>query len=160
MLLDVYANKLIILYHFLAFLNLSLNMYTLNVHNTGYIKEQTEKGGNKEDRSYTQMHYGFILRNVCIDFSDIFRNSGFKPYLTANADEICPQLGLLLHVWCYKTANKKSDIANMSPTFQALTKSTGKALDQVHTLNIAHSRDIHISPLLPATCAIDRKSVV
>jgi hypothetical protein len=31
-------------------------------------------------------------------------------------------------------ANKKMDIANVSLTFQALTKSTGKELDQVHAL--------------------------
>jgi hypothetical protein len=42
----------------------------------------------------------------------------------------------------------------MSQTFQALTKSTGKALDQVHALKVLHRRDIHVSSLLRATWAI------
>ena len=42
----------------------------------------------------------------------------------------------------------------MSPTFQALTKWTCKALDQVHALKVLHGRDIRVSPLLPATWAV------
>ena len=74
MLVHVYTNKLTILYLFPAFFDLSLKMYTLNVHNAGYIEEQTEKGCNKEDRSYTHMRYDFILWNVYIDFINIFQN--------------------------------------------------------------------------------------
>jgi hypothetical protein len=53
-----------------------------------------------------------------------------------------------------KTADKKSDIANMSPTLQALTKLTGNALDQVHAQNILQRRDICNSLLLPSFCGI------
>jgi hypothetical protein len=53
-------------------------------------------------------------------------------------------------------SKQKTDISNVSLTFQALTKSTGKAFDQVQVLKVLHShrRDIHVSPLLPATWAI------
>lgn len=50
-------------------------------------------------------------------------------------------------------ANKK-DITDVYPTFQALTKSTGKALDQVHSLEVLHRRDKNIFSVLPASWAI------
>lgn len=48
----------------------------------------------------------------------------------------------------------KTGITNVSPTFQALTKSIGKTLDLVYAPRALHRRDICISPLLPATWAI------
>jgi hypothetical protein len=154
MFVHVFTNKLTILYNLSAFLDLSLKMNVLNVHNAGYMKEQPGKGHNKEDRSYTHLCYHFILWNVYSDFVDIFQNFGLNPYLTTNADEICPHHSLLLCVWCYKTANKKVDIANVSPTFQALTKSTCKALEPLNALKVFHRRDIRVSPLLPATWTV------
>ena len=46
------------------------------------------------------------------------------------------------------------DNATVSPTFQALTKSTFKALDQVHALKVLHRIDKGVFPLLPALWAI------
>jgi len=73
-LVHVHTNELTILYHFVALIDLSLKMYMPNIHDAGYLKEQTGKGCNKEERSYTHMHYGFILQSVYINFIDIFRN--------------------------------------------------------------------------------------
>ena len=149
--LNCYWKRYTDLIYFPAFLDLSLKMYILNIHEAGYVKEQTEKGRIKEDQSYTHMCYDFILQNMHFDFIDIFWSFGVKPYLTANAHEICPQLPPLLRVWCYKIANEKINIKNVSWTFQDLIKSTGKALDQAHALKVLHWRDIHIFPLLRAT---------
>lgn len=62
-----------------------------------------------------------------------------------------------LHFFLYGATRwqmKNTDIACVSPTFQACTKSTGRALDQVHDLRVLHRRDVHIFSLLPATWAI------
>ena len=114
-----------------------------------FLKKDDKRKTNK-----TLTCYDFILWNVYFDFVDIFWNFGLKPYLTTNANEICLQLPLFLCAWFCKTANENTYIANISPAFQALTKSTGKVLDKVHALKVLHRRDIHNSPLLPATWAI------
>ena len=109
------------LYPFPAFLDLSLKMYTWNVYNTGYVKEQTEKGCKKEDRSYTHMCYDLILSNAYIDFINIWQHFGLKPYLTANTDKICPQRTPLLNVWCYKTVTKnryRKHVSNIPSTHE------------------------------------------
>lgn len=59
---------------YLAFLDLSHQIYAIQVHTAGYIRERNEKGHNKEDWSYTQMHYDFILKNVYFNFVNIFHS--------------------------------------------------------------------------------------
>ncbi len=44
----------------------------------------------------------------------------------------------------------KTDIANVSPTFQVITKSGGKASDVVHAQKVPHQWDLQFSPMLLA----------
>jgi len=91
--------------------------------------------------------------NIYINFIDNLQSSGLKPYLTANTDEICLSS---LHFFMFGVTRQQMEnqILQMCLTFQALTNSTGKALDQVRVLKVLHRRDTCMSPLLPATWAI------
>ena len=95
-------------YNFIpAFIDQALKLYTIHVHNAGYLQELKERGKKKEDRSYEQLRYDFILRNVYFDYIDILRTYGLKPYPTANLHSLCPNLHDILKVMCYK---KKKDV--------------------------------------------------
>ena len=145
-----------------AFIDQALKLYTIHVHNAGYLQELNEKGKKKEDRSYEQLRYDFILRNVYFDYIDILRTYGLKPYPTANLQKLCPELHDILNVMCYKKkkggqndeAKTTQDVERITPHFQNLTKSLGQPVFLVFPQKILNRKDIRISPLLPATWSL------
>jgi len=89
------------------------------------------------------MCYDFILQNVYFEYIDIIQMFGLKPYLTANAGEICPQLLPILDARCYK---KSKDTDKMTPEIQALTKCLGRPVESVFPKNTPPKRYFNLSP--------------
>jgi hypothetical protein len=73
-----------------------------------------------------------------------------KPYLTANAGEICSQLPPILDVTCYK---KFKDVDKMTPAFQALTQCLNRPVESVFSQKILHQKDTRISLHIPVNWA-------
>ena len=124
------------------------------MQHAGSLKETNEKGRKKEDRSYEQLRYDFILRNVYFDFIEILRTFGLKPYQTQNVQDICPQLPAILDVMCYKTNVNAEKIEKITPHFQNLTKSLGQPVYLVFPQKFLYRKDVRVSPLIPVTWAL------
>jgi hypothetical protein len=146
----------------LAFIDQALKLYTIHVHEAGYLRELNKKGKKKEDRSYEQLHYDFILRNVYFDYIDILRTFGLKPHPTTNLHSLCLELHDILNVMCYKKkmggqdveAKTSQDVEAIMPHFQKLTKDLGQPVFVVFPQKILNRKDIWFSPLLPATWSL------
>jgi len=150
-------------YNFIpAFIDQALKLYTIHVHNAGYLQELNERGKKKEDRSYEQLRYDFILRNVYFDYIDILRTYGLKPYPNAKLKSLCPDLHDILNVMCYRKkkdgqndeTKTNRDVEEITPHFQKLTKDLGQPVFLVFPQKILNRKDIRFSPLLPATWSL------
>ena len=147
-------------YNFIpAFIDQALKLYTIHVHDAGYLREWNEKGKKKEDHSYEQLRYDFIFRNVYFDYIDILRTYSLKPYPTTNLYNLCLELHDILNVMCYKKkkggqddeAKTSQDVKAITPQFQKLTKDLGQPVFLVFPQKILNRKDIRFSPLLPTT---------